>query len=440
MPDVLSFGARGDGVSLDTRAIQDAINAGGVVNFPPGVYRTGTIYLRSNGGLHLENGAVILGSSNPDDYNPDDFCPQNRVFASEHVSGAHLVVAVEQENISLSGPGCIDGNRQEIFGAEKLNPARQSHFDYPRWRPGQMLFFCECRNLSIEGVELRNATYWHSFYHGCEDVRIRGLYIHSDLRTPTNDGIDLDCCQRVVVSDCLISTGDDCLTLRGNVLPLKKPRVCRDITVSNCVFQTATCAIRVGVGRGEIRDCRIADIVVRDSSRGICICPLFSQGYTSIENISFCNFTIDAKFPLYITSNWRGEVHDPEARTVQDLYFRNIQARARGGNLIVGNSCGKMRGLTFSDLDIILQDCQADPELDYRDAATIWQKRLSAAPATALYIAHQRNLALRNVRVRQGENCRGFRHDAAFVDSPGAKLENCLFPGGMYQDGSLDRP
>lgn len=438
MQDVLSFGARGDGVSLDTQAIQKAIDAGGVVNFPPGTYRTGTIYLRSNGGLHLETGAVILGSSNPEDYNADDFCPQNQVFSMEHVSGAHLIVAVEQQKVSISGGGCIDGNRAEIFGSEKMRP--NNHFDFPAWRPAQMLYFCECNNISITGVELANSTYWNSFFHGCEDVRISGLYIHNDLRTSNGDGIDLDCCQRVTVSDCLISTGDDCVTLRGNVKPLKKARVCKDISVSNCVLQSSTCAIRVGVGRGEIRDCRLSDIVIRDSNRGIAICPLFSQGYTSIENISFNNFSIDAISPFYITSNWRGEIHDQEAKTVRDLYFRNIQARSRGSNLIIGNSCGKMSGLHFSDLDVLMQDCQADPELDYRDAATVWQQRLASPPAAAIYVAHQRDLAMRNVRVRWGENCQGYRHDAAFVDSPNASLENCRFPGGMYQDGGSLTP
>jgi len=69
---------------------------------------------------------------------------------------------------------------------------------------------------------------------------------------------------------------------------------------------------------------------------------------------------------------------------VQDLHFHNIRARSRGGNLVVGNSCGKMRGLTFSEVDILLQDCQADPTLDYQDAATIWKKRNQVFPTTAL--------------------------------------------------------
>ena len=110
MRNVKEFGAVGDGIANDTAAIQRAIDAGGIVWIPPGVYVTGTLYLKSNGGLHLEAGAVLKASHSRSDYNQDDFCPQNMVFSSEFVTGAHLIVAMEQENISLSGEGCIDGD------------------------------------------------------------------------------------------------------------------------------------------------------------------------------------------------------------------------------------------------------------------------------------------------------------------------------------------
>ena len=91
MRNVKDYGAVGDGVSLDTKAIQKAIDLGGTVYIPEGIYRVGTLYLRSNGGLHLAAGATLLASHERKDYNSDDFCVQNVVSASEKVTGAHLI-------------------------------------------------------------------------------------------------------------------------------------------------------------------------------------------------------------------------------------------------------------------------------------------------------------------------------------------------------------
>ena len=83
MRNIRDYGAVGDGIRLDTKAIQTAIDAGGMVYLPAGTYRTGTLYLKSNGGLHLAPGAVLVASHHRQDYNADDFCPQNRVYREE---------------------------------------------------------------------------------------------------------------------------------------------------------------------------------------------------------------------------------------------------------------------------------------------------------------------------------------------------------------------
>ena len=93
MNNVRNFGAVGDGVTLDTQAIQKALDAGGMVYFPAGTYLTGSIYLRSNGGLELAPGATLLAVPDKTQYNADDFIPENQAFSTENVSGAHLVIA-----------------------------------------------------------------------------------------------------------------------------------------------------------------------------------------------------------------------------------------------------------------------------------------------------------------------------------------------------------
>ena len=180
MRNIRDYGAVGDGAALDTRAIQNAIDDGGMVDIPDGIYRTGTLYLKSDGGLHLAPGAVLLASHDREDYNADDFCPQNDVFTSEHVTGAHLITAIEQENITIEGHGKIEGEGH--FWMNESNPIPYAPDEYAPndERPGQMIFLCECKNVHVTDVNILNGPYWHLFFHGCEDVFVRGVTIRGD--------------------------------------------------------------------------------------------------------------------------------------------------------------------------------------------------------------------------------------------------------------------
>jgi polygalacturonase len=108
MRNILDFGAVGDGVTVNTSAIQAAIDMGGTVYIPAGVFVTGTLYLKSGGGLHLAPGAVLRASHNRADYNDLHYCVQNQMYAAEFMNGTHLITAVEQENVFIEGEGTID--------------------------------------------------------------------------------------------------------------------------------------------------------------------------------------------------------------------------------------------------------------------------------------------------------------------------------------------
>ena len=137
MNNVKDFGAVGDGVTKDTAAVQKAIDAGGIVYFPPGTYLCGTLYLKSHGGLHLEAGATLLASPDKADYNADDFCVQNSFSVKEQSSGGHFIVALEQENVTIEGAGRIDGNRKAFYEVqEEMSKIWTAKIE---WRPGQMV-------------------------------------------------------------------------------------------------------------------------------------------------------------------------------------------------------------------------------------------------------------------------------------------------------------
>ena len=349
MNNVRDFGAAGDGIRKDTGAIQQAIDAGGTVYFPPGIYLTGTLYLRSGGGLELAPGAVILASPDPADYNSDDFVPQNETCPREHVSGAHLIVAVEQENIFIRGYGRIDGARQHFMNRErKVDPV---HFEFPDWRPAQMIYFCECRNVFLSGCEYWNSPYWTILLHGCVNADIRGLTIYNDRRTLNGDGLDIDCCRDVCVDGCRIDTGDDCITLRGNSFPLKNKQPCERVTISNCILRTRCNAIRIGVGDGIVRNCLFSNIICHDTRTAVCIVSSYSAGKSvEISNIGFSNLQIQASRVFSIKTWLLGPLPDHSGKTIRNISFNQVRGSCTCGSLIVGNAGCPIRSVSFHDV------------------------------------------------------------------------------------------
>ena len=360
MVNVKDFGAKGDGFTDDTSAIQAALDTNEVVAFPEGVYNANTIYLRSNGGLHLEEGAVLKALADRNKCNPDDYPPPNQIFAREHVSGAHFIIAYECENVTFSGKGTIDGNFQAVFDTGKINDPEgfRPHYAYPEWRMGQMIFFCCCRNIEIRDIRLENSHYWHCFFHGCENIHVDNVTIWSDPLVPETDGIDTDCCRHVLIENCRIKAGDDCVTIRGNELPLGRYAPCEDVEIRNCSLTAVACGLRVGVGQGEIRNCRFHHNEIHDTCIGIGICPSYRPGKCClIENCSFEDINFDGTQPLLLIPCWTGvtAADDPAIRPVRNLAFRRFKAKAKRPVQCLGaNTPGIFENIIFEDFSVKL--------------------------------------------------------------------------------------
>ena len=416
MHNVRDFGAIGDGAVKDTAAIQRALDAGGVAYLPPGEYLTGTLYLRSHGGLELAPGAVLRGSPDPADYD-ENCCEQNRVFASEMVSGAHLLVACEVENVVIRGGGRIHGSREAFFsGAE--DQVRPGKFLRPEWRPGQMLFFCESTGITITDVELCESPYWCCFLHGCEHIDIRGVRIHNHRMTPNSDGIDLDCCRFVTVSDCRIDSGDDCITLRANAAPLKNPRPCEKITVTNCILSSPCQAIRVGVGDGVIRDAVFGGLVIHDTRSGIQLVSRYSSkspGVT-IENILFSDIVMKCRRPLAVLSDVRGP-RDEAVRPIRAVVFRNIRAEGDRSCFFEANRRGDIADITLDGVDVI---CGGGDDIVDGEGLSYGEFGVKNSPA-AFHLKNLEDCAFNRVRVR-------WRADASPLWKYGLWAENSEAP------------
>jgi polygalacturonase len=425
--NIHDFGAVGDGQTLDSPAIQSAIDhctaeGGGSVLVPAGTYLAGTIFLKDNVNLHLAPGAVIVGSPNREDYNRDDLFPQNVVFANEHkVTGAHLLLALEVKNVSITGQGVIDGNSQAFFGP---SPKPGAKFPVREWRPGQMVYFVECENVLVENVELNNAPYWTLLLHGCSDVRIRGLRITNPRETHNGDGIDIDSCRQVVISDCLISAGDDCITLRGYSAPLKdKTKICEHVAVTNCILSTPHNAIRVGVGDGAVRNCVFSNIVVRESQNGICLIANYVDGCrkgTDIENIRFSNFVMDTWMPFYIFTGRKSTAR------IRNISFSDIQATGCKSSFLSGIPGARLSHLTFRNIDLEIRGGKDTiaPDDQLPQACWEWDKGRPAA----LYCAHAEEVLFDGVTVRWGALDGPWRHALLTQDCTAVRTLNTHFP------------
>ena len=372
--DITDFGARGDGKTVNTEAIKKAFEAcekrgGGTVSVPPGVFVTGTIFMKSHTELHLEPGAVLKASPNRNDYCKIDAYPQNGESFNEKWSGGHLLVAVNVENISLTGPGVIDGSGDAFLPKDHGKPTWAGYGwrhgfarnevkykgDDPEMirkelRPGQLLVFCECNDVRIANISIKNSPCWCCFLHGCRDVFVNAVKIDNPFYYANADGIDIDCCQHVLVSNCRILTGDDSFAIRGNPKRLlDKTKVCENIVITNCVCASGSCAFRIGVGEGTICDVLVSNIRILECSTAI----FFQSAYNrkapkgvSISRVRFSGMNIqNTAFAFQMTPG----IKEASAK-IEDIVIDGIRAEAFAGadvecndntapgNIIVRNS------------------------------------------------------------------------------------------------------
>jgi hypothetical protein len=439
--NVRDYGAIGDGKTKDTQAVQKAIDAcsaagGGMVVLPAGRYLSGTIYLKSNVEFHLSAGATLLGSPDRADYNADNNFPENVFFPQDLVSAAHLVIAYRQENVSITGSGTIDGNSSAFFGplpkgAVATYRYKSTNYPIPSWRPGQMVFFCRCTRVAVRDVRLLNSPYWTLFFLGCDSVKVRGLEIINPPATRNGDGIDIDCSRNVTVSDCVIHSGDDCITVRSAVRILgDTPQPSENITVTNCVLSTPTNAIRVGVGTGQMRRCTFSNIVVKDSGRAISVVSSYtptSHGAT-IEQISFSDFVIDANLPIAVAA---GPGAKPPG-AIRDISFARFRVTASAGSQIAGSPEVPLQRITMSDFQWHIEGGTTNEKF-VTDTPSVPSHHghtgVNGQPALpcVLYGTHLQDSSIENMRVHWGDKISTVWHYGFLLgQSRGVSLRNLV--------------
>ena len=354
---VKECGAVGDGVTLDTKAIQTAIDSvaaqgGGVVEVPAGVYLTGSLWLRDNINLHLNPGAVIKGSPDLKDYCDENCCSQNEaeIKGGDYISGGHLIMGVGVRNVSITGQGRIDGNSDAFMLDE--NGKRWSKKSKIPGRPGQMIWFVDSQDIRIKDVEIADSPYWSLFILNCDRVWIDGCYVHTrrkDYHTFNGDGIDIDRCRYVTISNCRIDTSDDCITLRASQAhKLTNPQDCEWVTVTNCNLSSSCNAIRLGVGEGNIHDAVFSNLTISDTNQAFNIVGAYVRGNrgTDIYGIRFTNIRVQAKEFVRIH-----HMHSQQA-IFKDIVFDGISGTAPRVSRLWAKQAAPFTNIVFRNVDI----------------------------------------------------------------------------------------
>ena len=267
--DIMTFGAKGDGVTDDAVAIQKAIDrcsaeGGGVVLLPRNhVFLSGPVELKSNVELHLEATATLKA-------NPDESIYHLSAFGENRGEGMLWLWAKDAENISITGKGTIHGNGIAFMGAElddsyELKPLADQTFD-PR---PHVLTLTNVQNLTIRDVTIKEGAYWTVHLIGCNEAVIDGINLLNNLKIRNGDGIDLDHSKNVRIANCHITSGDDCICLK-NRREFEQYGSCHDIVVTNCVMSSRSCAIKIGSeNMDSIYNVVFDNCIITGSNRGL---------------------------------------------------------------------------------------------------------------------------------------------------------------------------
>ena len=409
--NIRDFGAKGDGATLDTAAVQAAIDAcnrdqGGTVLVPAGVFVIGTVEIKSNVTLHIAAEGKLLGSADGKQYHAVDAIPLEGDTTLNDGNWA-LIFAVKARNFAVEGPGTIDGQGKQFLSPSRgvAPPSGLGGLN----RPYHLLFH-QCENVSVRDIFMKDCAYHSIRIIQSSYVKLDGIRIYNRVNH-NNDGFHFISARHVAISNCDVQCQDDACALFGS---------CQFITVTNCSFSTRWSVFRFG--GGEAANITVSNCLIYDTFG----CPIKIRGGEGprIENLSFSNLVMqNVTGPISICLGPRnrrpGQPEQPTEGIVRNISFRGIRATVGApfqmpdvpftttynpgeikSCIGVSGVGGVIENISFDDVHVTFPGGGTAEEGALRDVPKVVGEYYAAGvlPAYAMYARNVRGLTLNNVR------------------------------------------
>lgn len=393
--NVLEYGAVGDGKTLDTHAIQKAIDEaarignGAQVLVPAGHhYLIGTLELKSSIDFHLQGDAELLVSTNQEDY-----------------SGEAAVIANGANELTISGTGSINGRALEFM----------SNYDKPnewwipkKWRP-RLFILTKCYDLKVLHITINKAPSWSLHMLGCENVLIDGIKIHNNLDVPNCDGIDPDHCRNVEIRNCEISCGDDAIVVK-TTRQTENYGPSANINVHDCVLETQDSGVKIGTETTQdIYNIVFERCTIKTSCRGLNI-QLRDKG--DVYNVVFRDIKFKSR---YYSAPWwgRGEAisftaiprtTNTKIGTIHNILVENVTGTSENSVRINGTKESRISNVRFENVNVTLNRWTSYPGNLFDNRPTKVYKGIEPHDNPGIFVCFSDQVILKNCSVSWGDN------------------------------------
>lgn len=462
--NVTKYGAISDGKTLNTKAIQKAINTatkeklGGIIVFPKGKFLTGSIEMRSNVDLYFAEDAVLLGSSNPNDYIAMDTKGRPHSPKNDDNSQLALILAHNANNIKLYGKGAIDGQGRELaLNIDSLHHAGvkiDPNYSYKSMRSNEtvrpkLFRFSQCSDVKIQNLNIKSSACWGLSFELCNDLLIDGIKL-TNRAFWNNDGMDITDCKNVKITNCDVDSADDGICLKSYYPDYAN----ENIYIANCTIRSSASAIKFGTASyGGFKNVTIENIKIFDTFRSAIAIESVDGG--TIENIKIQNIVVkNTGNGIFIRLGHRGgekpgviknvlikdlKVEIPFGRPDIDYdmrgpevpYFHNVFPASIVGipgkaieNIVLenieitypGRASKGMAYVPLSRLDQVPENIKNYPEFDM----------FGELPAWGMYVRHAKGLEFKNVTFKLAND--DFRPAFVFDDVFNLKMDKVDLP------------
>lgn len=408
---ITDFGASaGKMCTGEIQAAIDALSAegGGRLVFPAGTYLSATLFLKGNIVYSFAPGSTLKGSPDIRDY------VYNGFWHNELGETKCLLSAIGQENITFEGQGTIDFSHEGFedfdavipFGVEesRLSVSQRRECVVPnRERVNQPMFFESCRRVVIKDLLFMHSPCWTITFSRSSDIKITGVTIDNSRVVGNSDGIHLCACKDVLISDCNIKAGDDCIAVTC-ITAEGEEDISERIAISNCNFSSSSAAVRIGHAKGKVRYVTVTGLTITDSNRGIAI---FTGSGGWVKDILVSDIVMETRL---LCGAWWGKgeplvicAAECEGR-IENVRVHNVAAHSENGIIIAGQK-QNIRNVTISHFDLTIGRSKnldvLDLDLDFRPNAYL--KRPSDG-IPAVYARGTQDLQLRDFTYRKDDS------------------------------------